>query len=73
MNINNGILFRFEEKIGNGTLYIFDMNKQKIYKGGRKEYDLIQNIKSGTIGNITKDDKRYEFINWLLEKEILGA
>ena len=73
MNINNGILFRFEEKIGNGTLYIFDMNKQKIYKGGRKEYYLIQNIKSGTIGNITKDDKRYEFINWLLEKEILGA
>lgn len=46
MNINKGILFRFEEKIGNGTLYIFDMNKQKIYKGGRKEYDLIQNIKS---------------------------
>ena len=49
MNINKGILFRFEEKIGNGTLYIFDMNKQKIYKGGRKEYDLIQDIKSGTI------------------------
>lgn len=73
MNINKGILFRFEEKIGNGTLYIFDMNKQKIYKGGRKEYDLIRDIKSGTIGNITKDDKRYEFINWLLEKEILGA
>lgn len=73
MNINKGILFRFEEKIGNGTLYIFDMNKQKIYKGGRKEYDFIQDIKSGTMGNITKDDKRYEFINWLLEKEILGA
>lgn len=49
MNISDGIIIRYEERIENGTLYIFDLNREKIYKGKRLEYDLLHAIQTGTL------------------------
>ncbi len=43
MKLNKGIILRYENAIAGGTLYIFDLNKEKIYRSGKREYEWMKN------------------------------
>ncbi|AQW28463.1 MULTISPECIES: hypothetical protein [Clostridium] len=44
MVVSKNIYYRFESEINNGTLYIFDIIKQKIIKSNYFSYLIISNI-----------------------------
>lgn len=82
MNISDGIIIRYEERIENGTLYIFDLNREKIYKGKRLEYDLLHAIQTGTLecykkelfeekGTENIDKKINSFLDFLSREKII--
>lgn len=47
MKIKNNILYRYESKMDNGVLFIFDIEKYKVYKGSILEYYLLSLVHQG--------------------------
>lgn len=47
MVINKNILFRYESKIDEGKLFIFDIENYKVYKGSYAEYLILSAIRKG--------------------------
>lgn len=52
MKIAEHVVFRFESKIKDGTLFVFDLQDYRLLKGGIVEYDILKKIKIG----LTKQD-----------------
>lgn len=46
MVISNNILFRYESKIDGGKLFIFDIEKYKVFNGGIVEYKILKYIQN---------------------------
>lgn len=63
--INKNVYFRFEENLNNGTLLIFDLKNKKIYKGTKKEYQILLLLEKG----IKSDD----LLNYALKNSSNGA
>lgn len=47
MRIKTNILYRYESQIEGGTLFIFDLNNYKRYKGKKIEYIILEYISQG--------------------------
>lgn len=47
MNISKNILFRYENNIEGGKLFIFDTKNYKVYKSGIVEYRVLKGIQQG--------------------------
>lgn len=46
MKISKNILFRYESGIKGGKLFIFDLNRYKVYEGNYLEYLVLNGIKN---------------------------
>lgn len=47
MKIKENVLYRYESKIDGGTLFIFDLQNYKRYKGKKIEYLVLKYIDEG--------------------------
>lgn len=68
MSISDGIIIRYEENIESGTLYIFDLNREKIYKGKKLEYDVLNAIQKGTLDCYMEEIQQKKGIQNINEK-----
>ena len=48
--INKNIFYRFEPNLKDGTLLIFDLQKKKVYEGGKLEYEIMKLFQNGYDG-----------------------
>lgn len=45
--IRKNIFYRFEPNLKDGTLLIFDLQKKRVYEGGKLEYQIMKLFQSG--------------------------